>query len=102
MALNRPDPGVVANNISTSQFTATATAAAIASSRDLRMRLFFKNTHASLPVYIGGDNTVSASTGFSIAAGVVQEVRTTASVFIVTGGGSITVEVFEEFVTTDS
>lgn len=101
--VNRIDPGVVANNIATLQFSAGAAPQLLVSQRDLRLRVFIKNTSviSGEIIYIGPDDTVTSATGYPIEPGQIHEVRTTAEIYVVTSfSGAVTVATLEEFVTT--
>lgn len=103
IAINRPEPGVVANRFNTEQFIATGSATLIVQQRDLRQRVILKNTSLTSGefVFIGGA-TVTDSTGYRLDPGESQDFRTTAELYVITMGTNITVDVFEEFVSTGS
>lgn len=61
-----------------------------------RRRAVLHNTDASNPVYLG-NATVATTSGFRVAAGESVVVMTRSPLFAISTGGSVDVDVLEEF-----
>lgn len=102
MAINRVDPGVVANNINSNQVSVTAAPTEIIAQRDLRLTVWIKNlsTTSGEIVYIG-DDSVTTADGFPLGPEEIIEIRCTAPIYgVASFSGVITVSTLEEYVTT--
>jgi len=99
-ATNRITPGGIANTIETSQGeVTTATAIEIAPGRSLRTRLHIKNTSTDTDdiLFVGVNDSVTSSTGYSINAGEELKLETSAAIYAIATNATITVHVLDEY-----
>lgn len=76
-----------AANLATGQVTGAASPVSIAA-RATRRGVTVRNTDASLSVYLGGANTVNASTGLLLKAGESISLDTSAAIYVYAASGS--------------
>lgn len=85
-----------AANVNMGQATAAASPVSIAA-RATRRGITVINTDASLTVYIGGTNTVNASTGLRLTPGQSVSIDTVAAIYVYAASGSPVVGYIETY-----